>query len=130
MPQAKDGFVWEVTPDVAFGRLGENYARYLRDGVRTIANNRAPEIAEWMKSNHAWENRTGAAEAGLHTTVEEIALDMLHIVLAHGDDISYALALELANGGVWGVIMPALDQWGPVVWRDVQNLVHSKLASR
>lgn len=129
MPQTS-GFVWEVTPDVAFGRLGENYARHLRDGVRAIANNRAPEIAEWMKQNHAWQNRTGAAEAGLHTTVEEISLDMLAIILAHGDDIPYASYLELANGGVWGVIAPALDYWGQVVWRDVQRLVNLKLAAR
>lgn len=125
MPQAS-GFVWEITPEVAFGRLTENYARTLREGARAIANQRAPEIAEWMKANHPWQNRTGAAEAGLHTTVEEISLDMIAIILAHGDDILYASYLELAHGGVWGVIAPALDYWGQVVWRDVQRLVSGR----
>lgn len=114
-------FEWEVTPEVAFGQLMGRYAQRLRAGVRMIATRRAPEISEWMKANHFWKNQTGAAEAGLHTTVEDISQDMVAIILEHGVD--YGIYLELAHAGVWGIIAPALDVWGPVVWQDVQRLV-------
>lgn len=120
------GFVWDTTPEVAFNQLMARYAERVRRGAIAIAYKRAPQIADWMKANHPWQNVTGAAEAGLHTTVLELALDMIAIILAHGDDIEYAEALEYAHGGAWGVIAPALDYWGQVVWQDVRRLVTSE----
>lgn len=114
-------FEWIVTPEVAFGQLLGVYSNRIRSGVRRIAHRRAVEIEEWMKENHPWQNVTGAAEEGLEAYVEEIGLDMVQIILQHGVD--YGVYLELSRGGSWGVIAPALDFWGPVVWADVQALV-------
>lgn len=114
-------FEWQVTPEIAFGQLMGRYARRIRAGIRAIAAQRAPQIEQWMKDNHRWQNITGAAEEGLNTTIEDIAQDMVTIILEHG--VSYGVYLELAHAGAWGVIAPALDVWGIVVWRDVQRLV-------
>jgi hypothetical protein len=116
-------FEWDVTPEAAFGQLTTVYVARIRQGVRAIARRRAPEIAAWMKANHLWQNRTGAAEAGLNTTMEDVALDMVQIVLAHGADVPYGVYLELARSGMWGVIAPAIDIWGPVVWEDVRAML-------
>lgn len=121
-------FEWQVTPEVAFTQLTTAYANRIRAGVRYIANQRAPQIEAWMQNNHLWQNRTGDAEAGLHTTVEDVALDMVQIWLDHG--VSYGVYLELAHGGVWGVLAPALDVWGPTIWADVQRLVRGVMAGQ
>lgn len=117
-------FQWQVTPEIAFGQLVNGYANRIRAGVRRIAHRRAIDIEQWMKDNHPWQNRTGAAEQGLEAYVEDVALDMVQIILTHGEDIEYSIYLELSHGGVWGVISPTLDTWGPIIWRDVQALLH------
>lgn len=114
-------FDWVVSPDVAFEQMTTAYINRIRQGVRRIAHRRAVEIEEWMKANHLWENRTGAAEAGLEAYVEQMSLDMVDIILEHGVD--YGIFLELANGGRFQIIAPAIDYWGPIIWRDVQELV-------
>jgi len=115
-------FEWEISPEVAFGQMTAAYIARIRSGVRAIARRRAPEIEEWMKANHPWQNRTGDAEAGLNTVVEDVALDMVQIILQHG--VEYGRYLELTRQGVWGVIAPAIDYWGPVVWRDVRAMLN------
>lgn len=128
---ARSGLVWTVTPEQAFGTGTTAYIAAIRRGVRQIADRRAPEIAEWMKANHPWQNRTGAAEAGLYTAVEELALGMVRIILSHGSDVPYGSYLEgftpegveTMQGGRFAVIAPAVDTWGVVIWRDVQNMM-------
>lgn len=114
-------FQWTITPEAAFVPLTNAYIAAIRRGVRQIADRRAPQIEQWMKDNHLWQNITGAAEAGLHTTVEGVSLDMVQIILEHGVD--YGQYLELSRGGVWGILAPAVDYWGVIVWNDVQALL-------
>jgi hypothetical protein len=115
-------FEWDITPETAFGQLTAAYAAAIRNGVRQIARRRAPEIEAWMKNNARWTDRTGNARQTLHTDVEDMALDMVQIILAHGVD--YGVFLELAHGGVWGIIGDAVDTWGPVVWQDVRAMLN------
>lgn len=117
--------VWTVTPEMAFGQLADAYIAAIRAGVLDIANRRAPEITAWMKSNHVWQNRTGDAEAGLHTEVNQVALDMTEIILAHGDDVSYGIWLEVRFAGRNSIIAPAVDVWGARIWQDVQHMLRS-----
>lgn len=114
-------FDWVVRPEVAFEQLTTAYINRIRQGVRRIAHRRAPEIEQWMKDNHLWQNITGAAEAGLESYVEDVAIDMVQIILEHG--VSYGQYLELSRGGSWGIIAPAVDYWGVIVWRDVQAML-------
>lgn len=114
-------FEWEIEPATAFGQLTQAYAQAIRRGVRVIADRRAPEIEAWMKANAPWTDRTGAARQTLHTEVEQLAQDMVQITLDHG--VEYGVYLELAHAGVWGIIGPAIDVWGPVIWADVQAML-------
>lgn len=116
-------FEWYEPPTQVFVIGTERYIRNIHARVVQIANRRAPEIEEWMKQNHLWINRTGDAEAGLHTEVREIAQQMVEIILAHGDDIDYGIWLEVANGGRFAVIAPAVDMWGAIIWSDVQGML-------
>jgi hypothetical protein len=114
-------FQWSVTPERAFGDLTNAYIAAIRRGIRALADRRAPEIEAWMTSNAGWTDRTGNARQTLHTEVEQVSLDMVQIVLAHG--VSYGVYLELSHGAAYSIISPALDYWGPQIWRDVQAML-------
>lgn len=122
-------FEWNLPPDEAWGGLTEAYVERIRQGVRAIAARRAPEIEAYMRANHLWQNITGAAEAGLHTTVEEVVMETVNIILSHG--VSYSTYLEgftpegveTMQGGRFAVIAPSVDVFGPIIWRDVQELL-------
>jgi hypothetical protein len=114
-------FDWVVRPEAAFEQMTTAYINRIRQGVRRIAHRRAVEIEEWMKANHLWQNITGAAEVGLESYVEQVGMDMVHIILEHG--VSYGIFLELANGGRYAIITPALDYFGPQIWNDVQAML-------
>lgn len=115
-------FEWQITPEAAFGQLTAAYAQAIRNGVRQIARRRAPEIEAWMKNNARWTDRTGNARQTLHTEVEDMAFDMVTILLEHG--VEYGVYLELSHGGVWGILGDAVDTWGPVVWADVRAMLN------
>ena len=114
-------FEWQITPAAAFGQLTTAYAAAIRNGIRQIARRRAPEIEAWMKSNARWTDRTGNARQTLSAEVEDMALDMVTILLEHG--VEYGVYLELAHGGVWGILGDAVDTWGPIVWADVRAML-------
>jgi hypothetical protein len=116
-------FQWTVTPEQAFGDLTNAYIAAIRRGIRALADRRAPEIEAWMKSNAVWTDRTSNARQSLYSDVEQVSLDMVHIILAYGATIDYAIYLELANAGRFSIITPALDYWGPQIWRDVQAML-------
>lgn len=115
--------VWDETPEKMVERLIDRYMARIAKGITEIANRRAPEIAAWMQANHRWQNQTGAAEAGLHTTVEQVTAMMTEITLSHGESVPYGIWLEVAHQGVWGVLTPAVDHWGPILMNDIQQLV-------
>lgn len=113
-------FSWDVRPTQAWPALSDWYIAAIRRGVYQIARRRAPEIEAWMKDNAPWTDRTGNARQTLTAEAEEVSLDMVSIILAHGMD--YGIWLELAHGGAWAIIGPALDHWGPIIWGDVVAL--------
>jgi len=113
--------VWTKTPEDALGELAEAYVLAIRAGLLTIANNRAPQIQEWMQHNHLWQNITGQAEASLAAEVFELSNDMLEIYMSQG--VVWGLWLEVANAGKYGILAPALDVWSQIIWQDIKNLM-------
>lgn len=117
----RSGLTWSVTPTQAFGQLTTAYIAAIRNGVRAIAQRRAPEIEAWMKTNKIWVDRTGNATQTLSAEVEDVSLDMVAIVMAHGVD--YGVYLEFANQGRFSILSPALDTWGTILMADVRALL-------
>jgi hypothetical protein len=123
-------FKWEVAPDLAFPELVDRYTKTIFLSGRRVAAERAQEAEQWMKDNHPWQNRTGAAEAGLHVDVLESPGVLAELVFSHGENVPYAVWLEIANGGRYAIIAPAIDYWGPRLMQDVQRIVNLGLAAR
>lgn len=84
-----------------------------------------------MKDNAPWTDRTGRARAGLMAYLEEderpFAIGTIR--LTYSDDIDYGVWLEFAYQGRWGIIAPALDHWGPIVRRSLQNMANLGLVT-
>lgn len=114
------GYTWVVPPDKAFLTPLALYEAAVRESVRAIALRRAPEIANWMKDNAPWTDRTGNARQSLYTEVEDL-VGVIVVHLSHG--VEYGKYLELSNAGTYAIIGPALDHWAPILWQDVKDIM-------
>lgn len=86
----------------------------LIDGVdilaagKEIAEDIAKEVQAYAKENAPWEDRTGAARAGLTSDVYEndavIVLQLYHTV-------DYGVWLETIQAGAYAIIMPTLEHF-------------------
>lgn len=112
---------WQRTPSGAWVGLATAYVQAIRNGARQIADRYAPEIEAHMKANAVWVDRTGNARQTLSAEVEDAALNMVEIILAHGVD--YGIYLELSHGGSYQILAPTIDVFGPRIWADVQAML-------
>lgn len=77
-----------------------------------------------MKQNRRWTDRTGMAKATLNAKVSQPNDHIIRITLAHG--VEYGIWLELANEKNFAIIGPTIEQEGPRIVSDLENLM-SKL---
>lgn len=81
---------------------------------------KARELEEYMKANHPWQNRTGAAEAGLSATVSSSKLNYAQTIeLSHG--VPYGVYLEYSMGRRFAIIEPTIRIWGPQIVDDLEG---------
>jgi hypothetical protein len=123
-------FKWDVPPTEVFPQGYRNYTQALFVTGRRVAEARAEEAEQWMKQNAPWQDRTGAARAGLHVDVNQAPAVLAELTFAHGEDVPYGIWLEIANGGRWGIISKSVDYWGPKLMQDVQRIVNLGLAAK
>lgn len=121
------GFRWIVAPTDVFPQMAQKYTQAIFQSGRRIAHEQAAEMQAYARSNAPWQDRTGAARAGLTATVEETG-PIGTIVLSHGVD--YGIWLEVANGGRFAIIAPTIDVFGPKVMRSLQNMINLGHAAR
>lgn len=124
------GFKWIVAPNQTIPQMAEQYTKTVFLTGRRVVEQRAPEAEAWMKANHPWTNRTGAAEAGLHVEVKESPGVLVEMVFSHDDSLDYPVFLEIKDGGRWAIIAKAIDVWGPIIMRDLQRIMNLGLATR
>ena len=128
------GFRWTEPPDQVWPKGADAYVRAVRAGIHGVCQRWAPEIENWMKSNRPWTDRTSNAVQTLHAEVNPPSaaevLDTIELVMAHG--VIYGYWLEGVNylkgftttqqGRRYAVVLPALDHFGPLIWRDIRQL--------
>lgn len=127
---AQGGFKWDVEPGLAFGQLVERYTNTIMVSGRRVAASRAEEAEQWMKDNAPWQDRTGDARRGLHVEVREAPAVLAELIFSHDDSLDYPVWLEIANGGKYAIIAPAVDRYGVILMRDVQRIVNLGLAAK
>jgi hypothetical protein len=115
------GVRWTVPPQTAWEALAGNYAAAIERGIVAIAQSFAPQIANWMKQNAPWTDRTGNARQGLYTEVNHVVRSMVEIIFSHG--VAYGLWLEIRHAGAYAIVNPALDYWAPRIWAAVVRML-------
>lgn len=108
------GFKWVVAPTDVFPQMASKYTQAVFGTARNLAEQNAREMEAWAKANAPWQDRTGAARAGLHASVEGNS-----IVLSHG--VPYGIWLEVANGGRFAIIAQAIDVFGAKYMDELQR---------
>lgn len=89
-------------------RASQNFVKYMQV--------KADEIEAYMKQNHPWQNRTGRAERGLHTSVEDVVVGgqaLVQIGLLHDEGTWYWRHLEYGMGRRFSIIEPTQRIYGP-----------------
>lgn len=119
---AKSEFKWDAgkKPSDVFEAGVSKYAATIRKEIKNLADAWQPVIEDYMKLNAPWEDQSSNARQTLNVQVEETK-NRTELVLAHGMD--YGIYLELANTGVWAIINPSLDIFGPRVWNSVIDIL-------
>lgn len=92
--------------------------------VLMYAATKASEIESKMKLNRPWTDRTNMAKMMLSAKVSQPSDNLVRITLAHGVD--YGIWLELANEKNYAIIAPTVEEEGPRIVKDLDNLM-SKL---
>lgn len=81
---------------------------------------KSKDLEVYMKVNHPWRNRTGAAEAGLSAKVTSSKKDYTQtITLAHG--VPYGIYLENSMEKRFAIIDPTIRIKGPEIVSDLQG---------
>lgn len=113
--------VWtNGTPEQVFLANYDAYIEDLYATLEALLQSYAPRIEAWMKQNAVWTDRTGNARQGLLTDVEVVIGEALYLYAAHKMD--YGAYLELNHQGRFAIIVPALEHFAPLIWRDVKAL--------
>lgn len=97
--------VWSVPPEALAARVRRLQGRFT-DAVDRLSEETAADGEARAKVDAPWQNRTGAARAGLQGT-SNVQGGSGTIVLAHG--VSYGIWLELANQARYGILPATLD---------------------
>lgn len=102
----------------------DKMATKLGAAVLMYASTKAVELEAKMKQNRPWTDRTGMAKATLNAKVSRPNNNTVRIILAHGVD--YGIWLELAHEKNYAIIGPTIEQEGPRIISDLDNIM-SKL---
>lgn len=89
--------------------------------ILMYASTKAAELESKMKQNRPWTDRTGMAKATLNAKVSRPNHNVVRITLAHGVD--YGIDLELAHGKNYAIVGPTINQEGPRIVSDLNNIM-------
>lgn len=92
--------------------------------VLMYSSTKASEIESKMKINRPWTDRTNMAKVNLRARVSQPNDHTVRITLSHG--VEYGIWLELANEKNYAIIAPTVNEEGPKIVEDLNNLM-SKL---
>lgn len=110
---------WDVPPDALAAGVRAYGDRVLRAVERTAEIIR-PRVEAYARTSAPWTDRTGNARSGLTGTVA-VAEGLVLIYLAH--TVEYGIYLELARGGTYAVIWPAVEAVLPEVFATLRALL-------
>lgn len=107
---------WDVYQEM------DNFALGISQAILEYANDTAPQIASWMKKNAVWQDRTGAARAGLDARVANGSASRYVVDIVCSYDVPYGPFLETMQGGRFSIFNLVEPYWIPRIEHDVSGL--------
>lgn len=123
-------FKWDVKPTDTFPENYQKYTQAVFTSGRRVAEARAQDMLNFAKTEAPWQDVTGAARAGLNVQVADSPGVIAQITLSHDPSLPYTLWLEIANQSRFAIVAPAIDRYGPIFIRDMQNMMNLQLITR
>lgn len=128
------GLVWQEPPQTVWPQGAEAYARAVRAGVHGVCQRYQPIIENEMKTQASWTDRSGAARQSLYAAVEPPTvgevMGLIEFIMSHG--VEHGAWLEgldprrnfapTALGRKFAIVLPTLDKYAPIIWRDIRAL--------
>lgn len=97
-------------------KVNESYSKIIKNYMIQEAG----ELERYMKAYHPWQNRTGAAEAGLSAKVSSSTKNYVQTIkLSHG--VPYGVYLEYSMGRRFAIIEPTMRLKGPEIVNGLQG---------
>lgn len=110
-------FVWDETSLFVNLKTAE---RKLHRELDLIMEYNAPQVEAQMKVDAPWNDQTGNARQGLGARA--FSEDTNHgIVLFHS--VAYGIWLEVRWGGRYAIILPTIEQYGPMIMDQCKGLL-------
>jgi hypothetical protein len=108
---------WERDPGAVADGLDNWWARVEQNLTHELARV-GDQMVAYAQRAHPWTNRTGEAEAGLHSTLEAGG-DAFTLTFGHR--APHGVYLEYRWAGRWGIVPETLTIAYPLVMRAVLN---------
>lgn len=94
-------------------------AKY-RSKVEAYMVQKAEDLERYMKVNRPWQDRTGAARAGLSAKVKSSRMNYVQTIeLSHG--VPYGVYLEYSMERRFAILEPTMRVKGPEIINDLQG---------
>ena len=117
---SRDLFFEDLSP----GQRFESATMVLTEAeIVALIDSLTDQVAAWMQENARWQDRTGAARAGLYADIEHMAGQAVYLLMSHDVTLSYTWFLEYAHAGRFAILGDAVDTWSPVVFRGVEAIL-------
>ena len=112
---------WEVTPNKAFPQLAFLFADAIEASLLKLMKGYAPTVANYMKQQAPWTDRTGAARQGMYTQVHYKPRQSIRMDLDH--TMWYGKYLEYHHAGRFSIVLPTRDYFGPRMINDARRML-------
>lgn len=116
-----DIITWNITPEVSWGQQAQAQVDGIEADIVALVDGMTDSVAQWLRDNHRWTNRTGNAEAGLYADIEHAVRQSVYLLMSHGPAIEYAWILEMNPRTA--LLGDAADYWWPVLYRGALEIV-------
>jgi hypothetical protein len=114
---------WNITPEEAWSALVRQRVDAIEADIVRLIESLLDDAQNYMRSEARWQDRTGEARAALYTDIERVVRESVDLVMSHGPAIEYAVFLEYAYAGRYEILSSTYDQFWPIVYRGVVDIV-------
>lgn len=111
---------WGGTDRAVMARMNA-YETQVYETLGNLAEAFAPMIETAAKDGAPWTDQTGNARQTLRCRWRFMDKSKVEIVLSHG--MGYGIFLELANQGVYAIILPTLEWWAPQLMESLRRVL-------